>query len=87
MCLLAYGLLPRLAIPIGWAVWAFVALSGRVVGPLYDNWAGSPFEPFHYVSNTVAGGAFHPLQELTLLATAALLAAAGLAALRHRDFG
>ncbi len=87
VCLLAYGLLPRLAVPIGWAVWVFVALAGRVVGPLYDNWAGSPFEPFHYVSNTVAGGTFQLGPELTMVLLAALLAAAGLAALRRRDFG
>ncbi|MBM7784698.1 ABC transporter permease [Tenggerimyces flavus] len=87
VCMLAYGLLPRLSIGISWAVWVFVVLSGRVVGPLYNNWAGSPFEPFHYVSNTVAGGSFQVAPELGMVVLAALLAAGGLAALRRRDFG
>lgn len=87
VCLLAYGLLPRLSIGISWAVWVFVTLSGRVVGPMYDNWAGSPFEPFHYVSNTIAGGTFQLVPELALVVFAALLAAGGLTALRRRDFG
>jgi ABC-2 type transport system permease protein len=87
LCVLAYGLLPRLSIAIGWAVWVFVALSGQVMGPLYNNWGGSPLEPFHYVSNTVAGGSFQPAAELALLVVAGLLAAGGLLTLRRRDFG
>lgn len=85
-CLLAYGLVPRLSGALGWAVWAFVALSGQVVGPLYNNWGGSPFEPFHYVSNTVAGGSFQPVSELAMVVLAALLAVGGLLALRRRDY-
>lgn len=87
ICLLAYGLVPRFSVAIGWAVWAYVAISGRVVGPLYGVFSGLPFEPFHYLPNTVAGGAFTPLPALILLALAALFSTGGLYALRHRDFG
>jgi ABC-2 type transport system permease protein len=87
VCMFAYGLLPRLSIGIGWVVWAFVALSGRVVGPLYGQWSGLPVEPFHWFANTVAGAPFALVPALTLLVLAAVLGGGGLLALRHRDFG
>lgn len=86
LCLLGYGLLPRLSIALGWVVWVYIAVSGQVVGPLFGNWGGSAFEPFHYVPNTVAGGAFQPLPELAMVVLAAALAGGGLLALRRRDY-
>ncbi|WP_433868540.1 ABC transporter permease [Saccharopolyspora sp. CA-218241] len=87
ICFLAYALAPRLAVPVSWAVWGWTTLLGKVAGPLYDVWGGTPFEPYHYVPNTLAGQPFSPSTILTMLAMTALLVWVGLSALRHRDFG
>ncbi|MDA3642634.1 ABC transporter permease [Saccharopolyspora indica] len=87
ICVLAHGAVPRASAAIGWAVWAAVAVLGRVAGPLYGGWGGTPFEPFHHIPNTVAGAPFDPVPALIMLVLSALLIATGLFALRRRDFG
>ncbi|WP_163509101.1 ABC transporter permease [Fodinicola acaciae] len=87
ICMLAYGFVPRWSVAIGWLVWAYVAISGRIVGPLYGQWAGLPFEPFHYLPNTVAGGAYSVLPAVVLVALTVLFAGGGLVALHRRNFG
>ncbi|WP_433509682.1 ABC transporter permease [Nonomuraea sp. CA-143628] len=87
VCMLAYGLAPRASVAIGWITWVAVAVMGRAAGPLYGLWGGTPFEPFHYIPNTVAGAAFDPVPALTMVALSALLLGGGLFALRRRDFG
>ncbi|WP_214321601.1 ABC transporter permease [Nonomuraea sediminis] len=87
VCLFAYGLLPRAAVPVSWLVWVAVAVLGRVAGPLYGLWGGTPFEPFHYVPDTVAGEPFTPVPALVMVALSAALLGGGLLALRRRDFG
>ncbi|NUR84893.1 MAG: polyketide antibiotic transporter, partial [Nonomuraea sp.] len=87
LCLAAYGLLPRASVPLCWAVWILTAGLGQVVAPFYGVWGGTPFEPFHYVPNTVAGQPYGVVPAAALLALTALLTAAGLLALRRRDFG
>lgn len=87
ICFLAYALVPRYSVPIAWAVWAWTALLGQVAGPLYGVWGGTPFEPFHYVPNVVAGESYTPLQVFAMLAPTVLLVSGGLTALRCRDFG
>lgn len=84
---LAYALTPRYAVPISWAVWAWTAVLGKIAGPLYNVWGGTPLEPFHYLPNTLAGEPFSPSTILTTVVLAAVLVCAGLTALRHRDFG
>ncbi|NUP83005.1 MAG: polyketide antibiotic transporter [Nonomuraea sp.] len=87
LCLLAYGLLPRASVALCWVVWILTAALGQVVAPFYGVWGGTPFEPFHYVPNTVAGQPYGTVPVLVLLALTALLTTAGLLALRRRDFG
>ncbi|MGW2159263.1 ABC transporter permease [Nonomuraea sp. NPDC001699] len=87
VCLTAYGLLPRASVPLCWAAWVLTALLGQVVAPFYGVWGGTPFEPFHYLPNIMAGQAFGTVPELTLLALTAALTAGGLFALRRRDVG
>lgn len=87
ICLLFYGLTPRVVVAASWLVWVAVALLGRVAGPLYGQWGGTPFEPFGYLPNTVAGAAFDPVPVVVMLALTALFAGGGLYALRRRDFG
>ncbi|MCT2584475.1 ABC transporter permease [Actinophytocola gossypii] len=84
---LAYALTPRFAMPISWAVVVWTAVLGKIAGPLYNVWGGTPFEPFHYVPNTLAGQPFSPFPILTTLALTALLLLGGLTTLRRRDFG
>ena len=50
-------------------------------------WGGTPFKPFHYLPNTVAGAPPDPTPDLVMLALSALLLGGGLFALRRRDFG
>ncbi|MFC7588586.1 ABC transporter permease [Nonomuraea antimicrobica] len=87
VCVLAYGLLPRASVALSWLVWTLTAVLGQVVGPLYGLWGGSPAEPFHYVGNAIIGTPFALGPTAGLITTTALLAAAGLLALHHRDFG
>ncbi|MCP3804772.1 ABC transporter permease [Allokutzneria sp. A3M-2-11 16] len=87
VCVFAYGVLPRAAVAISWITWVATATLGQVVGPLYGVWGGTPFEPFHYIPNTVAQGAFDPLPAVVLVALSAVLLSGGLIALRRRDFG
>ncbi|MGV0735762.1 hypothetical protein ABQF35_03600 [Mycobacterium syngnathidarum] len=87
VCFLAYALVPRYSVPISWAVWVWTAVLGQVAGPLYGVWGGTPFEPFHYIPNVVAGAPSSPLPALVMLAMTALLVWGGLAKLRSRDFG
>lgn len=84
---LAYGVLPRAGVAISWLAWILTTALGQVAGPLYGLWGGSPAEPFHYVANPMTGTPFNPLPTLALTAITALLTAAGLLALRRRDFG
>ncbi|MFC3997379.1 ABC transporter permease [Nocardiopsis sediminis] len=84
---LAYGLVPRACVAISWAVWVAVAALGRIAGPLYGQWGGTPFEPFHYLPDTVAGAPFDPVPALVLAALSALVAGGGLLALHRRDIG
>ncbi|WP_158895810.1 ABC transporter permease [Amycolatopsis anabasis] len=86
-CALAYGLVPQASVAIAWIVWTAVAVLGRAAGPLYGRWGGTPFEPFHYIPNTVAGAPFDATPALIMVAMSALLLGGGLIALRHRDFG
>jgi hypothetical protein len=81
---LAYALTPRYAVPISWAVVVWTAILGKIAGPLYNVWGGTPLEPFHYLPNTLAGQPFSPSTILATLALTALLVYAGLTALRHR---
>ncbi|WP_086821673.1 ABC transporter permease [Allokutzneria sp. NRRL B-24872] len=87
VCVFAYGLLPRAAVVISWVTWIATAVLGQVVGPLYGVWGGTPFEPFHYIPNTVSAVAFDPRPALVLAALTAVLLGGGLIALRRRDFG
>lgn len=87
VCFLAYALVPRYSVPIAWAVWVWTAALGQVAGPLYGVWGGTPFEPFHYVPNVVAGGSYSPVPVVAMLTLTALLVWGGLAGLRRRDFG
>ncbi|MCO1575545.1 hypothetical protein M8C13_07205 [Crossiella sp. SN42] len=87
VCVLAYGLLPRAAVAISWTVWLATLAVGQVVGPLYGQWGGTPFEPFHYIPNTPAGAPLDPAPLLVMCALSALLVGSGLLALRRRDFG
>ncbi|SHF82781.1 ABC transporter permease [Streptoalloteichus hindustanus] len=87
VCVFAYGLLPRAAVAISWAVWVASAVLGRIGGPLYGLWGGTPLEPFHHVPNTVGGAAFTATPALVMLALSTLLVGGGLLALRRRDFG
>ncbi|RZQ64581.1 ABC transporter permease [Amycolatopsis suaedae] len=86
VCMLAYGLLPRAAVALSWLAWIATIVLGRIAGPLYDLWGGTPVEPFHYIPNTVAGDEFTPLPALVMVVATAALAGAGLLALRRRDF-
>ncbi|MFI6926710.1 ABC transporter permease [Nonomuraea spiralis] len=85
VCLAAYGLVPRASVPLCWAAWILTALLGQVVAPFYGVWGGTPFEPFHYLPNILAGQAFGTVPVLVLLALTAVLTAGGLLALRRRD--
>ncbi|TDD15497.1 ABC transporter permease [Nonomuraea diastatica] len=87
VCFLAYALTPRFSVPIAWAVWVWTAVTGQVAGPLYGVWGGTPFEPFHYLPNVVAGAPFNPVPVLATLALTALVLWGGLTALRRRDVG
>ncbi|GAA2205640.1 exporter of polyketide antibiotics [Nonomuraea monospora] len=87
VCVLAYGLVPRAAVVVGWLAWILTTGLGQVVGPLYGMWGGSPVEPFHYVSNAMLEPAFQLAPTAALLAVTALLTTGGLLALRRRDFG
>jgi ABC-2 type transport system permease protein len=87
ICMFAYGLAPRAAVAISWITWVATAVLGQIVGPLYGLWGGSPFEPFHYIPNTIAGDPFDPRPALVMVALSALLLGGGLLALRRRDFG
>lgn len=87
VCVLAYGLVPRAAVVVSWLVWLATLAVGQVVGPLYGMWGGSPFEPFHYIPNTVGGAPFDPVPGVVMVALSAMLVAGGLLALRRRDIG
>ncbi|WP_165967941.1 hypothetical protein [Saccharopolyspora elongata] len=50
-------------------------------------WGGTPFEPFHYIPNTIAGNPFDPGPALVMITQSAALLGGGLLALRRRDFG
>ncbi|GLY71621.1 ABC transporter permease [Amycolatopsis taiwanensis] len=87
ICLFAYGLIPRAAIAISWIAWIATVVLGRIAGPLYGLWGGTPVEPFHYIPNTVAGAPFDAMPAIVMLTLSALLLGGGLLALRRRDFG
>ncbi|MEU9116565.1 hypothetical protein AB0D04_33675 [Streptomyces sp. NPDC048483] len=87
ICLFTYGLVPTAAPAISWITWIATVVLGRIAGPLYGLWGGTPAEPFHYIPNTVAGAPFDPVPATAMLALSALLLASGLLALRRRDFG
>ncbi|MEV0081478.1 ABC transporter permease [Saccharopolyspora sp. NPDC050642] len=87
VCAFAYGLLPKASGAICWAVWVATAALGQIAGPLYGVWGGTPFEPFHYIPNTIAGNPFDPGPALVMIALSAALLGGGLLALRRRDFG
>ncbi|SDL38763.1 ABC transporter permease [Nonomuraea jiangxiensis] len=84
---LAYALLPRASAAISWTVWILTAGLGKVAGPLYGVWDGTPLEPFHYIPNPFATASSEVTPALTLLALTAILLGGGLVALRRRDFG
>ncbi|MFD2415661.1 ABC transporter permease [Amycolatopsis pigmentata] len=87
ICTFAYGLVPRAAVAISWTTWIATVVLGRIAGPLYGLWGGTPVEPFHYIPNTVAGAPFDPLPATAMLTLSTLLLTGGLLALRRRDFG
>jgi ABC-2 type transport system permease protein len=87
VCLFAYGLVPRAAVMISWIAWIGTVVLGRIAGPLYGLWDGTPVEPFHHIPNTVAGAPFDPIPAIVMLTLSALLLGGGLLALRRRDFG
>ncbi|MEV4108597.1 polyketide antibiotic transporter [Nonomuraea sp. NPDC049695] len=87
VCMLAYGLLPRASVALSWVVWLLTAALGKVAGPLYGIWNGTPLEPFHYIPNAMIGTPFDARPTLTLTAVTALLLGGALMALRRRDFG
>ncbi|MEV4106021.1 polyketide antibiotic transporter [Nonomuraea sp. NPDC049695] len=83
----AYALLPRASAAISWAVWILTAGLGKVAGPLYGAWDGSPLEPFSHLPNPFTAASFDIRPLLALLAVTAILLGGGLLALRRRDFG
>ncbi|MEV0995744.1 polyketide antibiotic transporter [Nonomuraea sp. NPDC050202] len=87
VCVLAYGLVPRASVAIGWLAWILTTGLGQVAGPLYGLWGGSPAEPFHYIGNPMLEPPLQPAPTAGLLAITTLLTAGGLLALRRRDFG
>jgi ABC-2 type transport system permease protein len=87
VCMCAYGLAPRLSTAISWATWIATAALGQIAGPLYGVWGGTPFEPFHYIPNTIAGEPFDLMPATVMVTLSAVLLSGGLLALRRRDFG
>lgn len=87
VAMLGYGLLPRAAVAASWIVWIGTIVLGRIAGPLYGRWGGTPVEPFHFIPNTVAGDPFDPVPAVTMLVLSAICVGAGLFALRRRDMG
>ena len=87
VCVLAYGLVPRASVAISWATWVATAAPGQSRRPAVRAVGRDPFEPFHYIPNTVAGAPLDPAPSLVMLALSALLLGGGLSALRRRDFG
>lgn len=83
--LLTYALIPRASVALCWLAWIATFALGRVAGPLYGLWGGTPVDPFHYIPNTVAGDAFNPIPAGILILLTAVLTSASLYALRHRD--
>ncbi len=81
----AFGVAPRFA-AAGWVALAAFVVLGEL-GPLFglSQWI-LDISPFAHVPK-LPGGAFSPVPLIALTAVAALLAAAGLAALRRRDIG
>ncbi|MEV6148861.1 hypothetical protein AB0L53_00825 [Nonomuraea sp. NPDC052129] len=86
ICMLAYGLVPRASVTIGWITWVAVAVMGgrrstvRTVGR--DSLRAVPLHPRHRRRSP-----FDPAPALTMVALSALLLGGGLLALRRRDFG
>ncbi|MEU7001588.1 polyketide antibiotic transporter [Nonomuraea sp. NPDC046570] len=84
VAVLAYGMVPRAAVAISWAVWAVVFVCGDLLGPLVGLWGWSRVEPFHYVPNTVSGEPY-TMAPVVLGVLSALLLGLGLVGLRRRD--
>ncbi len=81
------GVLPRIAVGVGWAGWIFVNVFGESLGPIIGlrYAAANVVIPFAYVSKIITGATLQltPLVVLTVI-TAALVGL-GLLVLRRRD--
>ncbi|TDD15492.1 hypothetical protein [Nonomuraea diastatica] len=85
--MLAFGIIPRLAVAAVWVVFLLQQLFGESVGPAIgiDYWIANTVVPMHHVPKILTGAEFTAVPLLILTALAAALAGAGLAAFRRRD--
>ncbi|WP_018353169.1 ABC transporter permease [Longispora albida] len=84
---LAFGLLPRAAAGISWAVFFFVNLFGEVLGPIMkiDYWIANLVVPFHHLPKVLSGGQWAAGPVLAMTTITLAIGCAALAAYRRRD--
>jgi ABC-2 type transport system permease protein len=85
--MLAFGVLPRVAVALVWTVFMFQQLFGESVGPAIgiDYWIANAVVPMHHIPKILTGAEFTATPLLVLTALAVVLGGAGLAAFKRRD--
>ncbi|MGN9846424.1 ABC transporter permease [Nonomuraea sp. H19] len=85
--MLAFGVIPRLAVAAVWVVFLFQQVFGESVGPALgiDYWIANTVVPMHHVPKILTGAEFTAVPLIILTALAAALAGAGLVTFRRRD--
>ncbi|WP_152361944.1 ABC transporter permease [Microlunatus speluncae] len=83
----AIGVLPRIAVAVGWAAWVFVNVFGESLGPIIGlRYAvANAVIPFAYVSKIITGATLQLTPLIVLVLITVALATVGLLVLRRRD--
>lgn len=90
LTVLLFGVAPRVAVAMSWAVFIYINFVGELFGPILfgaSYQTANALQPFHYIPKITSGGGFTAMPLLVLVSITLMFAAAGVFAFRRRDVG